>query len=68
MLSQAGVDPSKTSSLGLGRGSADLLVFQCGRLASEEFSCDFTPHIMTHVQAFCIAVSSIARKRYRYWQ
>ena len=67
MLSQAGKDHSKKRSLGLGRGSGDLLVFQCGRLAPEEFLCDFTPHMMTHVQAFCIAVSSIIRKRHRFW-
>lgn len=67
MLSQAGKDHSKTSSLGLGRGSGGLLMFQCGRLAPEEFSCDFTPHMMTHTQAFCIAVSSIIRKGHRNW-
>ncbi|KAA6419501.1 MAG: hypothetical protein FRX49_10599 [Trebouxia sp. A1-2] len=47
--SSAGTDPGKTESLGLGRSSGKVLVFQCGRLDAEEFICDFTPKVAVMV-------------------
>ena len=66
MRTDAGKELCKTDSLGLGRGSGELLIFQCGRLGPDEFMCDFTPYVMTRIQAFCMAVSSITCKRHRY--
>ncbi|DBA74971.1 TPA: hypothetical protein ACH3X1_010314 [Trebouxia sp. C0004] len=65
--SSAGTNPGKTESLGLGRGSGQLLVFQCGRMDAGAFMCDFTPKVVTSVQAFCMALSSFTNRSHFLW-
>ena len=63
--SNEGQEGGKAASVGLGRGS--LLVFQCGRVGANDFVCDFTPKVISNVQAFCIALSSLMHKPHYLW-
>ena len=58
---------SKTGSFGLGRGSCNIPIFTCGRLGPNEFLCTFAPRVMTSLQAFSIALSSLTRSQQYGW-